>query len=210
VKVTATIQETISAVATTQKMPPAYSPTAERAKPIGTKPTAVASVPQNMGAAVTVQAWAAAFATSQPSSSFTSMDSIAMIASSTRSPSAMISAPSEMRSSAMPSASITMKVRPSVAGTAMPTISPARSPMARMLTPITTASAIRNLPSKRPTARVIACAWSVTRERASPAGRSRRASARNASIRCPRARPFSPRAITTPTSTASSPPTRTR
>ena len=42
---TATNQEATSEIATIQKMPPAYSPTAELAKPMGRKPTAVTSVP---------------------------------------------------------------------------------------------------------------------------------------------------------------------
>ena len=41
-----------SAMATTQKMPPAYSPTEELAKPIGRKPAAVTSVPVSIGKAV--------------------------------------------------------------------------------------------------------------------------------------------------------------
>ena len=41
VKITATNQEATSAIATTQKIPPAYSPTEELAKPMGRKPAAV-------------------------------------------------------------------------------------------------------------------------------------------------------------------------
>jgi hypothetical protein len=39
-------------MATTQKMPPAYSPTDELAKPMGRKPAAVTSVPVSIGKAV--------------------------------------------------------------------------------------------------------------------------------------------------------------
>ena len=53
---TATNQLPISAMPTTQKMPPAYSPTAELAKPIGRKPATVTSVPVSIGNAVEVQA----------------------------------------------------------------------------------------------------------------------------------------------------------
>jgi hypothetical protein len=54
VKITAAIQDTRSAVATTQKIEPVYSPDVECAKPTGTKPTAVTRVPVNMGKAVEV------------------------------------------------------------------------------------------------------------------------------------------------------------
>ena len=53
---TATSQDVTSAIATTQKMPPAYSPTAELAKPTGRKPATVTSVPVSIGKAVDSQA----------------------------------------------------------------------------------------------------------------------------------------------------------
>ena len=53
---TATIQEAISASPTIQKMPPAYSPALDFAKPTGRKPAAVTSVPVSIGNAVEVQA----------------------------------------------------------------------------------------------------------------------------------------------------------
>ena len=56
VKTTATSQEAIRAMATTQKMPPAYSPEEDLAKPTGRKPAAVTRVPVSMGKAVAVQA----------------------------------------------------------------------------------------------------------------------------------------------------------
>ena len=61
------------------------------------KPAAVTSVPVSIGKAVEVQAKEAARSRSQPCSSFTTIISIAMIASSTSRPSAMISAPSVTR-----------------------------------------------------------------------------------------------------------------
>src|SRR5207247_1183838 len=69
-------------------MPPAYSPALDLAKPTGRKPTAVTSVPVNIGNAVDVQAKVAERVRSQPCSIFTTIISMAMIASSTRSPSA--------------------------------------------------------------------------------------------------------------------------
>ncbi len=55
-KATATIQETMRAKPTTQKMLPAYSPAVERAKPTGRNPATVTSVPDNIGAAVWLHA----------------------------------------------------------------------------------------------------------------------------------------------------------
>jgi len=94
---TATSHDATSEMATTQKMPPAYSPTEELAKPIGRKPAAVTSVPVSIGKAVDSQAKDAARTRSQPCSILTTIISTAMMASSTRRPSAMISAPSVIR-----------------------------------------------------------------------------------------------------------------
>ncbi len=49
---TATIHETMRASPTTQKIPPAYSPAVDLAKPTGRKPAAVTSVPVSIGNAV--------------------------------------------------------------------------------------------------------------------------------------------------------------
>jgi hypothetical protein len=51
VKRTATTQDMISAMATTAKIEKVYSPAALRAKPIGTKPATVTSVPVSIGKA---------------------------------------------------------------------------------------------------------------------------------------------------------------
>ena len=66
------------------------------------KPAAVTKVPVSIGKAVEFQAWLAASMRPAPASSFTSMLSMAMIASSTSSPSDRISAPSEMRCRSIP------------------------------------------------------------------------------------------------------------
>ncbi|MNQ79693.1 hypothetical protein D3C85_946450 [compost metagenome] len=55
-KATATTQEAINAMPTIQNMLLVYSPAVERAKPFGMKPTAVTSVPDNIGAAVWLHA----------------------------------------------------------------------------------------------------------------------------------------------------------
>ena len=143
-KVTATSQETSREKANTQKILPAYSPTPDCAKPIGTKPDTVTSVPNNIGAAVTFQACAAALSLDHPCSILTIIISMEMMASSTNRPSEMINAPSVIRSRLMPVIFISRKVNPSVIGMAMPTTRPARKPMARMLTAITTATAAKN------------------------------------------------------------------
>ena len=51
---TATIQDANSAIATTAKIEKVYSPAALWAKPIGTNPATVTSVPVSMGKAVEV------------------------------------------------------------------------------------------------------------------------------------------------------------
>ena len=51
---TATTQDAISAMATTAKIEKVYSPAALRAKPIGTNPATVTSVPVSIGKAVEV------------------------------------------------------------------------------------------------------------------------------------------------------------
>src|SRR5437762_14271814 len=56
VKRTATIQDIINAKATTAKIEKVYSPAALRAKPTGTNPETVTSVPVSIGKATEVQA----------------------------------------------------------------------------------------------------------------------------------------------------------
>ncbi len=141
---TATNQDATSAMPTTQKMPPAYSPVAELASPIGMKPAAVTSVPVSMGNAVEVQANEAARSRSQPCSSFTTMVSVAMMASSTSRPSAMMSAPSVTRCRSSPSIVIATNTIASTSGTEVATTSPERQPRLTKLTPSTIASASRN------------------------------------------------------------------
>ena len=187
VKTTATTQLASSASPTTQKMPPAYSPVVEFANPTGMNPAAVTSVPDSIGNAVEVQAWLAARTRSQPSSSFTTMVSIAMIASSTSSPSDRISAPSEIRCNSIPQACITTNTSASVNGTASATTSPARKPSEANDTSSTTASAMTNFIRNSPTASCTTCGWSAVCSSVSPSGRSaliRATSACNASPKC--------------------------
>ena len=141
VNTTATTHDANSAIATTQKMPPAYSPTEELAKPMGRKPAAVTSVPVSIGKAVDSQANDAARMRSQPCSIFTTIISTAMMASSTRRPSAIISAPSVIRCRSRPMAFMTMNTTASTSGTDSATTMPVRQPSARKLTNSTIASA---------------------------------------------------------------------
>ena len=67
---------------------------------------------------------------SQPCSSFTIIISTAMMASSTSRPSAMISAPSEMRWKSMPSSIMPTKVMASTSGTDSATMMPVRTAQA--------------------------------------------------------------------------------
>ena len=83
-----------------------YSPAPLLAKPIGMKPATVTSVPVSIGNAVVTQAWVAACSRSTPASSCETIISIVIIASSTRRPSEMISAPSEIRCRLIPEFSI--------------------------------------------------------------------------------------------------------
>ena len=160
--ITATNHDATSAIATTQKMPPAYSPTDELAKPIGRKPAAVTSVPVSIGKAVDSQANDGRPARSQPCSIFTTIISTAMMASSTSRPSAMISAPSVMRCRSMPtSAFMTMKTIASTSGTDSATTMPVRQPSDRKMTNSTIASASTKERMNSPTACSTTCGWSA-------------------------------------------------
>ena len=92
------------------------------------KPAAVTSVPVSIGNAVEVQANEAARSRSQPCSSFTTIVSTAMMASSTSRPSAMISAPSVTRCRSSPSIVIATNTIASTSGTEIATTRPERQP----------------------------------------------------------------------------------
>ena len=140
-KITATNQDATSAMATTANKENVYSPAALRAKPIGTKPATVTSVPVSIGKAVDVYAKVAACTLSQPSSSFVIIVSIVIMPSSTRRPRAMIRAPSETRCKSIPETSIVMNTIPSTRGIENATTAPARKPRLRRLTASTIAIA---------------------------------------------------------------------
>ncbi len=207
---TATNQEATSARPTTQKMPPAYSPVLELAKPTGRKPAAVTSVPVSIGNAVEVQAKVAARARLKPCSIFTTIISMAMIASSTSSPSAMISAPSVMRCRSRPPAYITMNTIASTSGTDSATTMPVRSPSVRKLTSSTMPSAstkvFRNSDTNSPTM----CGWSATCVISMPTGSSAVIDFIAFLSSSPSVRMLPPSCIETPMPSAGLPPSRTR
>jgi len=209
VKITATNHDATSAIATTQKMPPAYSPTPELAKPIGRKPTAVTSVPVSIGNAVDSQAKDAAFTRSQPCSIFTTIISTAMMASSTSSPSAMISAPRVMRCRSMPIAFMTMKTIASTSGTDSATTTPVRQPRARKETNSTMASASTKERTNSPTACSTTFGWSAICSISKPCGTPAMNSAVALRTVSPSSRMLAPLAITTPRPIAGLPSCRT-
>ena len=116
VNTTATTHEANSAMATTQKMPPHIHPLRnwqsrwEENRPPSRGSPLTSEV-------VDSQANDAARMRSKPCSIFTTIISTAMMASSTRRPSAIISAPSVIRCKSRPMASMTMNTTASTSGT---------------------------------------------------------------------------------------------
>src|SRR5688572_15250362 len=98
---------------------------------------------------------------------------MAIIASSTRSPSARINEPSVIRSKSLPVAAMTTNTAASVRGTAAATTMPTRHPMLRKDTSITTPRAKKNLTMNSSTAVRMLTDWSVTLERLVPSGHLR-------------------------------------
>ena len=206
---TATSQETTSASPTTQKMAPAYSPEADCANPTGRNPAAVISVPVSIGLAVLVQAYVAARTRSHPSSIFTTIISAVMMASSTSSPSAMISAPRVMRSRLIPVARITTKQIASTSGTLRATTTPVRTPSVRKLTASTMARASTNDRTNSLTDSSTTCGWNAASCSSAPAGRSALIFSDSARSALPRSITFPPGAIATDSPTAGLPLCRT-
>ena len=204
-KITATSHEITSAITTTQKMPPAYSPLEDLAKPTGMKPAAVTSVPVSIGNAVEVQAKVAAFARSKPCSIFTTIISMAMMASSTSSPSARMSEPSDTRCRSMPKSSMATNTPASVNGTESATMMPVRKPSERKLTAITMPTATANLNRNSPIASSTTCGWLAMRVNSMPTGRSARIAFSATASALPRSITLAPLAMATPRATACAP-----
>src|SRR5487761_1928993 len=99
--------------------------------PTGVNAAAVIKVPVSMGNAVDVYAKVAALNLSQPCSIFTTIISTAIMASSTNNPSAMTSAPSEIRCRSIPKTFMAKKVMTSTSGIDNATTKPVRKPKLR-------------------------------------------------------------------------------
>ena len=126
-KITAANHDSTSATVVTANIANVYSPATDFASPTGRKPAAVIRVPVSIGIAVDRYAKPAASNFEKPSSSLRTIISTAMIASSTSSPSAMISAPSEILCSPMPNMYIARNVTASTSGIVRPTTRPGRT-----------------------------------------------------------------------------------
>ncbi|RMS14236.1 hypothetical protein ALP75_202733 [Pseudomonas syringae pv. actinidiae] len=97
---------------------------------------------------------------------------MAMIASSTSSPSARISEPNVIRSKFLPLMAMITKTTARVSGTAAATTTPTRQPMLIKQTSMTTSNATKNLVMNSSTAELMLTAWSVTLFRLMPKGNS--------------------------------------
>ena len=169
---TATNQETIRQMPTTAKIEKVYSPAELLAKPIGTKPAMVTSVPISIGKASVRKAKAAELSIVSPTASRFIMASTVLMASSTIRPSAMMIAPSEIRCKSMSTSSMIGNSRASVSGTESATTAPARKPRLMMLTPMMMAIDCHSDSMNSPTAWRTVTGWSATRVASMPIGRS--------------------------------------
>ncbi len=166
-------------------------------------------MPVSIGNAVEVHAKVAARARSKPCSIFTTIISTAMMASSTRSPSAMTSAPRVMRCRSSPAAYITTNTIASTSGTESATTMPVRQPSETKLTSSTMPSAS----TKDSTNSEIECStmlgWSAICVTSIPTG-SAAVIARIARLRfSPSVMMLAPSCMETPSPIAGLPPSRT-
>ena len=155
---------------TTANIEKVYSPAALLAKPTGTKPAAVTSVPVSIGKAVEVYAKVAARTLSMPSSSLVTIISTVIMASSTSRPSAMISAPRDTRCRSISLTCIVTNTAASTSGIEQATTAPARRPRLRKLTPSTMAMASHSAAMKSLTATRTTCGCAATRCGSRPTG----------------------------------------
>jgi hypothetical protein len=148
-----------------------YSPVLDFASAIGRKPETVTSVPVSIGKAVLVYANAAARVRFQPCSSFTDIISTAMIASSTSSPSASTSVPSDTLCKPISNRYMHSAVTASTIGMEMTTTMPVRTPSETRLTTSTIAIASATASRKSSTDFATACGMLDTSTSLRPAGR---------------------------------------
>ena len=202
---TATSHDVTRVIPTTQKIPPAYSPEVDLAKPTGRKPATVINVPENMGNAVLVQAKVAASSRLQPCSIFTAIISTAMIASSTSNPSDKIKAPSVMRSRFIPMLCMITSEIAKTKGTLKATTIPVRIPKLRNETISTITNASKNDLRNSPTDASTTCGWKATVLTSTPTGISVWISCHFFLRDSPSSRTLPPFCMTTPKPTAGLP-----
>ena len=147
---TDTAHDSNSAIATTQNMSRQNSLATPFENATGMKPAQVISVPVSIGLAVTLNAWQAASNLDSPRSSCTLIISTAIIASSTKSPSAIISEPSDTLCKSIPSAYMKQNVPANTSGIQPATTSPVRTPKLAKLTPKTITIANRSVSTNSP------------------------------------------------------------
>ncbi|SXE52611.1 Uncharacterised protein [Klebsiella variicola] len=167
---TATTHEHSSEISTTANRVKQYSPALEDANPTGMNPAIITRVPVSIGNAVVLKALVAACRRESPASRRETITSMVIMASSTSSPRAMISAPSEMRCRPMPHSSITVKVMASTSGMAAATTRPARRPSDTNDTASTMTTASASTRTKPLTAWLTTADWSATFTISMPCG----------------------------------------
>ncbi len=138
---TATSQENNSAIITVQNREPAYSPVASGENPIGEKARKPTTVPPSSGHLVWFTMATEALAGDSPRCTLTSVPSTTTMALSTSIPSAMISAPSEIRCMSSPYNNMPNSVPAMVTNRMPPIRMPDRSPMNTSKVPTTITSA---------------------------------------------------------------------
>jgi hypothetical protein len=132
----------------TQNSEPAYSPMSVGDRPMALKARMPTAVPPSSGHCVACTTAMAAARRSSPRCRRTRMPSVTTMALSTSMPSAMISAPKEMRCIAMPSSCIAMSVPATVKTSTTPTMSALCTPMNSTSTPTTMTTAAIRLDTK--------------------------------------------------------------
>ena len=171
VSVTANSHDSSIEYRMTQNSEPAYSPMSVGDRPIALKARMPTAVPPSSGHIVARTTALAAVSAGSPFCIRTRMPSVTTMALSTSMPSAMMSAPSEMRCIAMPACHIAISVPATVSTSTMPMIRPLRSPMKISRTTTTMATAPARLATKLSTAARTESDWYDTTFRSMPTGR---------------------------------------
>ena len=132
----------------TQKSEPAYSPISLGDKPIALNARMPTRVPPNNGQSVALTTSLMACSRGSPCCSLTNTPSVTTMALSTSIPSAMMSAPSDMRCIAISSINIIISVPATVSSKTKPIIKPERSPIKNSSTKNTITTAAMRLSTK--------------------------------------------------------------